>query len=96
MLFRSVQTHHAHVSMTGHLLGIAVLLMNRARLDTLSDPLRRVMRACSQECEQIQRQFAVAEDAECCRLLSDAGVSIVAADDIDLAAFRSAAGASAY
>jgi TRAP-type C4-dicarboxylate transport system substrate-binding protein len=93
MINFGVQAHHAHVSMTGHLLGIAVLLMNRARLDSLSEPLRRVMRACSQECEQIQRQFAVAEDAACCRLLSDAGVRIVEANDIDLAAFRSAASA---
>jgi len=96
MINFGVQAHHAHVSMTGHLLGIAALLMNRTRLDTLPEALRQLLIACSQECEQIQRQFAVAEDAECCRLLSDAGVSIVAADDIDLAAFRSAAGASAY
>ena len=91
MINFGVQTHHAHVSMTGHLLGIAVLLMNRARLDALPESLRRALVACSQECEQFQRQSAVAEDAECCRLLSDAGVSIVEADDIDLAAFRSAA-----
>ena len=91
MINFGVQTHHAHVSMTGHLLGIAVLLMNRARLDAVPESLRRALIACSQECEQIQRQSAVEEDAECCRLLSDAGVSIVEADDIDLAAFRSAA-----
>jgi TRAP-type transport system periplasmic protein len=93
MINFGVQAHHAHVSMTGHLLGIAVFLMNRARLDALPESLRRALIACSQECEQFQRQSAVAEDAECCRLLSDAGVSIVEAGDIDLAAFRSAASA---
>jgi TRAP-type transport system periplasmic protein len=96
MINFGVQAHHAHVSMTGHLLGIAALLINRARLDTLSEPLRQVLMACSQECEQIQRQFAVAEDAECCRLLLDAGVNIIEADEINLAAFRSAASASPY
>jgi C4-dicarboxylate-binding protein DctP len=96
MINFGVQAHHAHVSMTGHLLGIAALLINRARLDTLSEPLRQVLMACSQECEQIQRQFAVAEDAECCRLLLEAGVNIIEADEINLAAFRSAASASPY
>jgi C4-dicarboxylate-binding protein DctP len=96
MINFGVQAHHAHVSMTGHLLRIAALLINRARLDTLSEPLRQVLMACSQECEQIQRQFAVAEDAECCRLLLEAGVNIIEADEINLAAFRSAASASPY
>lgn len=94
MINFGLQAHHAHVSMTGHLLGIAVLLMNRARLDALPEPLRQVMLACSQECELVQRQLAVAEDVECCRLLMDAGVSIIEADDIDQAAFRTAALAS--
>jgi TRAP-type C4-dicarboxylate transport system substrate-binding protein len=89
-----IQSHHAHVSMTGHLLGIAPLLMNRARLDALSPSLQQLLIACSQECEQIQRLLAVVEDAACSRLLSDAGVVIVEADDIDLSAFRSAASAS--
>jgi TRAP-type C4-dicarboxylate transport system substrate-binding protein len=96
MINFGVQAHHPYVSMTGHLLGIAVLLMNRARLDALPERLRQLLIVCSQECEQIQHQFAVAEDAECCRLLLDAGVAIVAADDIDLTGFRSAAGASPY
>jgi len=86
-----VQAHHAYVSMTGHLLGIAALLMNRSRFEELSESLQQLLIVCSRDCEQIQRQFAVAEDAECWRMLSDAGVSIVQAEDIDLAAFRSAA-----
>jgi len=94
MINFGVQAHHAYVSMTGHLLGIATLLMNRARLAALSPSLQQLLIASSQECEQIQRQSALAEDAACCRLLSDAGVSIVEADDIDLLAFRSAASAS--
>lgn len=96
MINFGVQAHHAYVSMTGHLLGIAVLLVNRARLDALPGSLQQLLIACSTECERIQRQLAVAEDTECCRLLSDAGVSIVEADDIDLAAFRSAASASPH
>jgi hypothetical protein len=47
--------------------------------------------ACSKDCEQVQRQLAVAEDTECRQLLSNAGVSIVTSDAIDLAAFRATA-----
>ncbi len=96
MINFGVQAHHAYVTMTGHLLGIAAVLMNRVRFDALPDPLRRVLSASSQECERIQRQLAIEEDAECCQLLLDAGVCIVEADDIDLAAFRCAASEQPY
>jgi TRAP-type C4-dicarboxylate transport system substrate-binding protein len=91
MINFGVQAHHAYVSMTGHLLGIAVLLINWARFEELSESLQQLLISCSKKCERIQRQSAIAEDAACCRLLSDAGVGITEADDIDLAAFRSGA-----
>jgi C4-dicarboxylate-binding protein DctP len=82
--------HHRYVSLTGHLLGIAPLLVNRARFDALPVELRDLLDACSQESEQVQRQYAVADDADCCELLRTAGVDIVESGEIDLAAFRSA------
>ena len=35
----NLHAHHRHVSLTGHLLGIALLLVNRARYDALPDEL---------------------------------------------------------
>ena len=35
----NLHVHHRHVSLTGHLLGIAPLLVNRARFDALPDEL---------------------------------------------------------
>jgi C4-dicarboxylate-binding protein DctP len=85
-----LEAHHKHVSLTGHLLGIALLLVNRARFAALPAELRDVLDAAAQESETIQRALAVAEDADCLKLLSAAGVAVVGPEDIDLAAFRAA------
>lgn len=86
----NLQTHHKHVSLTGHLLGIALLLINRARYDSLPDELRRMLDAAAGESATIQRGLAIAEDAECLRLLADAGVTVIGPDAIDVQAFRTA------
>ena len=87
----NLHAHHRHVSLTGHLLGIAPLLMNRSRYDALPIPLRGALDAAARDSATTQRALAVAEDAECLRLLVDAGVAVVSEDAIDLPAFRTAA-----
>ena len=86
-----VQAHHKHVSLTGHLLGIALLLVNRARYDALPAEKRAALDAAARDSEAAQRALAIAEDTECLRVLAGAGVAVVPADQIDLAAFRLAA-----
>lgn len=86
-----VQAHHKHVCLTGHLLGIALLLVNRTRYDALAEPLRLALDEAARESEATQRAFAIAEDAACLRLLAEAGVAIIGTEDIDLQAFRAAA-----
>jgi TRAP-type transport system periplasmic protein len=89
-----LQAHHKHVSLTGHLLGIALLLVNRASFDALPAELRTVLGDAARESEAMQRSLAVAEDADCLKLLADAGVTVIGPDAIDLPAFRAlAAGA---
>ena len=70
----NIHAHHRYVSLTGHLLGIALLLVNRARYDALPDASRRMLNAAARESEAHQRALATAEDGECLRLLADAGV----------------------
>ena len=91
----NLHAHHRHVSLTGHLLGIALLLVNRARYDALPDASRRALDAAARESEVHQRALATAEDAECLRLLVDAGVTVIGPDAIDLQGFRAAVGAQA-
>ena len=80
--------HHLHVSLTGHLLGVAPLLINRTRYEGLAGGLRAVLDAAARDSEAAQRALAVAEDTACLRLLADAGVAVLGPDAIDLAAFR--------
>ncbi len=89
----NLRAHHRHVSLTGHLLGIAPLLINRARHDALPPVLRDVLDSAAHDSEATQRGLAVAEDAKCLRLLADAGVAIVGRDAINLGEFRAVAAA---
>lgn len=84
----NLQMHHKHISLTGHLLGIALLLINRARYDALPDQLRDILDSAARESQKTQRATAVAEDVECLRLLADAGVEIIGPEALDLHAFR--------
>jgi TRAP-type C4-dicarboxylate transport system substrate-binding protein len=53
-----------------------------------------VLGDAARESEAMQRSLAVAEDADCLKLLADAGVTVIGPDAIDLPAFRAlAAGA---
>ena len=86
-----LQAHHKHVSLTGHLLGIALLLVNRARFDAMPAALRSMLHDAARASEAMQRSLAVAEDSDCLRLLADAGVAVIGPEDIDVAAFRAKA-----
>lgn len=83
-----LQAHHKQVSLTGHLLGIALLLVNQARFAALPAELREVLGAAARDSETTQRGLATAEDAACLKLLAEADVTVIGPDAIDLAAFR--------
>jgi TRAP-type C4-dicarboxylate transport system substrate-binding protein len=86
-----LQAHHKYVSLTGHLLGIVLLLVNRARFDALPAALRGLLGDAARGNEAMQRSLAVAEDADCLRVLADAGVAVIGPESIDMAAFRALA-----
>jgi C4-dicarboxylate-binding protein DctP len=86
----NLQVHHKHVSLTGHLLGVALLLINRVRYDALPDEQRHMLDAAACESTTVQRALSVAEDMECLGLLADAGVTVIRPEAIDLQGFRAA------
>ena len=86
----NLHAHHRHVSLTGHLQGLAPLLVNRTRFDALPDEQRRALTEAAAASTTVQRSLAIAEDVECLRLLTAAGVEVVAREAIDLQAFRDA------
>jgi TRAP-type transport system periplasmic protein len=84
--------YHRHVSLTGHLLGVALLLVNRARWDALPPDVRDGLRDAARESEAAQRRFASDEDDTCLEFLRTEGVAILPDSSIDLVAFRTAVG----
>ena len=91
MINFGLQAYHPYVSLTGHLLGVALLLVNRERFDALPSALRGVLTEAVRESETVQRGFAAEEDAACLQALGDAGITPVGPEDMDLISFRTAA-----
>lgn len=87
----NLHAHHKHVSLTGHLLGIALLLINRTRYECLPADLAGVLNVAVGDSETIQRARAVAEDAACLDILTRAGVAVVPQQALDLTAFTTTA-----
>lgn len=81
---------HRFVSLTSHFLGVALLLVNRARYDGMPPAEQQKIAAAARAATTAQRGFAVAEDERCLALLKQDGVTITGPDDIDVAAFRAA------
>jgi C4-dicarboxylate-binding protein DctP len=90
MINFGLQAYHPYVSLTGHLLGVALLLVNRDRFDALPDAARDALMASVHESETIQRGFAIEEDAACLKILDEAGITPVGSDSLDGVAFRAA------
>jgi TRAP-type C4-dicarboxylate transport system substrate-binding protein len=83
--------HHRHVSLTGHLFGVALLLVNRGRFDSWPVEFRAALRDAAAAATAAQRSEAIREDDVCFDLLRADGVAIVPPDAIDRAGFAAAA-----
>jgi C4-dicarboxylate-binding protein DctP len=83
-----LHAYHRHVSLTGHLVGIAPLLINRARFQEVPCELRHAIAAAATQSVAVQRKLAIAEDAECRQVLRMAGVLLVDLDAADVESFR--------
>jgi TRAP-type C4-dicarboxylate transport system substrate-binding protein len=84
---------HRHLSLTSHFFGCAPLLVNRARYDALPPVVRDALHAAAATATAAQREFAVAEDVRCRAIIDAAGVAVVPASAIDVAAFKAASAA---
>jgi C4-dicarboxylate-binding protein DctP len=84
--------YHPFISLTSHVFGVAPVLVNRMRFDGWPADVRSAVEAAVAEATPVQRQSAAEEDDICHDRLTSAGVEILPASAIDLAAFRRAAG----
>lgn len=91
ILHFGLHRHHRFVSMTAHLFGVALLLVNRRRYDLWPGEVRDALHAAATEATATQRHAAAAEDDICAARLVAAGVEITGTFDLDRAAFEQAA-----
>jgi TRAP-type C4-dicarboxylate transport system substrate-binding protein len=87
--------HHPHVSLSGHLFGVLLLLCPRAWYDTLTAAQRNTLHAAAAEATTLQRRLAAAQDDEALARLRELGVAVLGRHELDLPAFRAAAAALA-
>jgi C4-dicarboxylate-binding protein DctP len=80
--------YHRYISLTSHVFGAAVVLVNRARFDAWPSVVRTAVEDAMAEATPIQRHDAAEEDRACHLQLTQAGVEILGPQDIDLAAFK--------
>jgi C4-dicarboxylate-binding protein DctP len=86
-----LQRYHRFVSLTAHLYGVALLLINRRRFDAWPEDVRTALCAAATAATAAQRREATAEDDVCFDRLRAEGVEIVLPADLDRAAFEQAA-----
>jgi C4-dicarboxylate-binding protein DctP len=82
--------HHRYVSLSGHFLGVALVLVNRARFDSWPAAVQSAVREAIAQATAAQRGFAMEEDGRCLAELQAEGVEITAANELDHAAFAAA------
>lgn len=80
--------YHRYISLTSHVFGAAVVLVNCARFDAWPAGARAAVERAVSEATSVQRHDAAEEDETCHFHLAKVGVEILGPRDIDLAAFQ--------
>ena len=84
---------HRHILLTRHLLGVALVLFNAARLAGLSPDERAGLQRAVDRATTAQRRFAEEDDDICSAELRAQGVEVTELDDSQRTAFRQATSA---
>ena len=87
--------HHRHVSLSGHLFGVLLLLCPRSWYESLAPAQREALHAAVADATALQRRSAAAQDPEALARLHELGVAVLGREEIDLPALRAATAAQA-
>lgn len=85
-----LHNYHRHVSLTSHIFGVALFVANGAWWDGLTDAQRAAVTKATRVATDVQRQASIDDDEELLGVLREEGVTVLSADEIDMAAFRAA------
>ena len=78
---------HRHITLTGHLLGVALVLFNRGTVESWSEEVRAIVAEAVKEATADQRRFAAEDDVICSQSLREAGVELIELTPEERAAF---------
>ncbi len=73
----NVHKHHRHITMSGHVFGVACLMCNQAQYDSWPEDVQNAVDIAAAEATALQRQLAAAEDAEMLKRLDPAENEVV-------------------
>lgn len=81
---------HRTITLTGHLLGVALVLFNRETVESWPAEVRAAVERAVAEATQAQRGFAADDDVVCAKGLTEDGVELVELTSAERAAFAKA------
>lgn len=73
----NVHKYHRHITLSGHVYGVACLMVNRAQYESWPAIVQRAANTAAAEATVLQRQLAAAEDADILKKLNPAENDIV-------------------
>lgn len=85
-----VHRHHRHVSLTGHVFGVALLVCHSPWFASLPPASADKLLAACAEATALQRMLAAREDEIALKTLDEVGAAVIQPDDLDMAGFRAA------
>jgi len=90
MLTFGLDRWHKHVSLTGHIFGVVLLVAHGRWFEGLDGAQQEAIFAAAKEATCLQRQLAQREDDDGLQTLAERGVRVLSPDEIDLEAFQAA------
>jgi TRAP-type C4-dicarboxylate transport system substrate-binding protein len=73
----NIHKHHRHITMSGHVYGVACLMCNREQYESWPDDVRHAVDQAAAEATTLQRQLAAAEDEEMLKRLDPSQNEVV-------------------
>jgi TRAP-type C4-dicarboxylate transport system substrate-binding protein len=89
----NVHQHHRHITLSGHVYGVACLMVNRAQYESWPAAVQRAVDIAAREATALQRLLAAAEDEEMLKRLDPARNEVVKLSAEEHRAFAEAVGA---
>ncbi len=85
-----VHRHHRHVSLTGHVFGVALLVCHRDWHNGLGAVERETLNHAARAATELQHELAAKEDDIALQALDSTGTGVIRSADLDMRAFRAA------